>query len=333
MSVTTGSGPLGTGPLTGPSVAEPPAPSEKREATRGKNGASRWEAIAGYAFISPWLLGFFIFTLGPMAYSLYLSFTRYDPRGAAPPKWVGLENYAYAFTNVDEKFYHALLNTFVYAAVAIPLGMLGSLLVALLLTQPVKGLGVWRTIFYLPAVLPTIAVGMVFLWLFNTDYGLVNAMLKTVGLPRVDWLGNPSFVLPSYVIASLWGVGGGMMVLIAAIKGIPKSYYEAATLDGASAIRQFFAITLPQLSFVLYFNLIMGVIGALQVFDIAYVMGGQGGESHLFYVLYLYQTAWMHHKMGYASALAWILFAIILAASMLVVKSSPMWVYYEGEKR
>jgi multiple sugar transport system permease protein len=175
---------------------------------------------------------------------------------------------------------------------------------------------------------------MVFLWLFNTDYGLVNAGLKAFGLPRVDWLGNPHFVLPSYVIASLWGVGGGMMVLIAAIKGIPKSLYEAATLDGASAVRQFFAITLPQLSFVLYFNLIMGIIGALQVFDIAYVMGGKdGGEAHLFYVLYLYQSAWTQHKMGYASALAWILFVIILVISSVVVKSSPAWVYYEGEKR
>lgn len=299
-----------------------------------KGTFSRWETIAGYLFISPWLLGFFIFTCGPMAYSLYLSFTKYDPRGAAPPTWVGLDNYAYALQNVDEKFVLSLVNTFIYAGVSIPLGMVGSLAVALLLTQDVKGLGIFRTVFYLPAVLPTIAVGMVFLWLFNTDYGLVNAGLRGVGLPGVDWLGNPDFVLPSYIIASLWGVGGSMMVLIAAIKGIPKSYYEAATLDGAGWWTQFTAITLPQLGFVLYFNLIMGVIGALQVFDIAYVMGGsQSGSAHLFFVLYLYQSAWMAHKMGYASALAWILFAIILAISALVVKSSPMWVYYEGEKR
>ncbi|MDB5100962.1 MAG: transporter permease [Cyanobacteria bacterium RYN_339] len=315
-------GPLGTAPL-----AATPSPPEKRG-----GGAARSEAIAGYLFISPWLLGFFLFTLGPMLYSLYLSFTRYDPRGVVGPLWVGLDNYKYAFTNVDEKFYHALVNTFVYAGISIPLGMAGSLAVALLLTQEVKGLGIFRTIFYLPAVLPTIAVGMVFLWLFNTDYGLVNTGLQAVGLPRVDWLGNPSFVLPSYIIASLWGVGGGMMVLIAALKSIPRSYYEAATLDGAGPIRQFFSITLPQLSFVLYFNLIMGIIGALQVFDIAFVMGQGAGESHLFFVLYLYQAAWVRHQMGYASALAWILFAIILAIAMLVAKSSPMWVYYEGEK-
>ena len=328
MSVPTGANPLGTGPL----VAEAPTPEPPAKA-QAKGGFSRWESVAGYAFISPWLIGFFVFTLGPMLFSLYLSFTKYDPRGSAPPTWVGLDNYVYAFQNVDEKCYLALVNTFVYAGVSIPLGMAGSLAVALLLTQDVKGLGFFRTVFYLPAVLPTIAVGMVFLWLFNTDYGLVNAGLRGVGLPAVDWLGDPNFVLPSYIIASLWGVGGGMMVLIAAIKGIPKSYYEAATLDGASWWQQFTAITLPQLGFVLYFNLIMGIIGALQVFDIAYVMGGQSGSSHLFFVLYLYQTAWMHHKMGYASALAWILFAIILAISALVVKSSPMWVYYEGEKR
>lgn len=325
----TGSGLLSPG--TGPLIAEKPTPEPIEKAG---GSAARWEAIAGYAFISPWLAGFFIFTLGPMLYSLYLSFTRYDPRGAASPEWVGLANYVYAFTNVDEKFYLSLVNTFVYAGVAIPLGMAGSLAVAVLLTQEVKGLSIFRTLFYLPAVLPTIAVGMVFLWLFNTDHGLINTGLHAVGLPRVDWLGNPHFVLPSYIIASLWGVGGGMMVLIAAIKGIPRSYYEAATLDGAGPIRQFFSITLPQLGFVLYFNLIMGIIGALQVFDIAYVMGGNNsGNAHLFYVLYLYRTAWMYHKMGYASALAWILFAIILVISALVVKSSPMWVYYEGEKR
>ncbi len=298
-----------------------------------KGGIARWEHVNGYLFIAPWLLGFFIFTLGPMLFSLYLSFTKYDPRGSAAPAWVGLDNYVYAFTNVDEKFYLSLVNTFVYAGISIPLGMLGSLVVALLLTQDVKGLGIFRTIFYLPAVLPTIAVGMVFLWLFNTDYGLVNSMLRGVGLPRVDWLGDPNFVLPSYIIASLWGVGGGMMVLIAAIKGVPRSYYEAATLDGANWWQQFVYITLPQLSFVLYFNLIMGIIGALQVFDIAYVMGGNSGSAHLFFVLYLYQAAWMGHKMGYASALAWILFVIILAIAALVMKSSPMWVYYEGEKR
>lgn len=329
MSSTTS--PLGTGPLPLVSTADEPAQPPVRSVK--SKGYSRWENLEGYLFISPWLIGFFIFTLGPMLFSLYLSFTRYDPRGLAPPRWVGLDNYLYAFTNVDEKFYLSLVNTFVYAGVAIPLGMLGSLLVAILLNQDVKGIGIFRTIFYLPAVLPTIAVGMVFLWLFNTDYGLVNQMLKGVGLPRVDWLGDPHFVLPSYVIASLWGVGGGMMVLIAALKGIPKSLYEAATIDGANWWDRFIAITLPQLSFVLFFNLIMGIIGALQVFDIAYVMGGKSGSAHLFYVLYLYQVAWDGHKMGYASALAWILFVIIMILAMAVVKSSPMWVYYEGDKR
>jgi multiple sugar transport system permease protein len=295
---------------------------------------SRWEAVEGYLFISPWLIGFFIFTLGPMLYSLYLSFTQYDPRGAAAPRWIGLANYAYAFNNVDEKFYISLVNTLVYSVVAIPLGLLGSLLIAILLNSDVKAIGLWRTVFYLPAVLPTIAVGMVFLWLFNTDFGLVNYGLVAIGLPRVDWLGDPRFIIPSYVIASLWGVGGGMMVMIAALKGIPKSYYEAATIDGANWWHKFISITLPQLSFVLFFNLIMGIIGAFQVFDIAFVMGNQGtSRDHLFYVLYLYQVAWTGHKMGYASALAWILFGIIMIISLFVVKSSPMWVYYEGDKQ
>ncbi|HEY9721892.1 MAG TPA: sugar ABC transporter permease [Oscillatoriaceae cyanobacterium] len=306
----------------------------ERRVPRAKKASSftRWEAIEGYAFIAPWLVGFFIFTLGPMLYSLYLSFTRYDPRGEAGPHWVGLANYAYALGNVDEKFYTALVNTAVYAVVSIPLGMVGSLLVAIRMNQEVRGIGIFRTIFYLPTVLPTLAVGMVFLWLFNTDFGLVNYFLSALHLPPVDWLGDPRNVLPSYVLTSLWGVGGGMMVLIAALKGVPKSLYEAATIDGANWLQRFFGITLPQLSFVLFFNLVMGIIGAFQVFDIAYVMGGQG-NSNLFYVLYLYREAWSEHHMGYASALAWILFAIIMAISLLVIKSSPMWVHYEGEKR
>ncbi|MBC7541281.1 MAG: sugar ABC transporter permease [Candidatus Sericytochromatia bacterium] len=305
----------------------PPLPAIVRKTKR-----FGWEAIEGYLFISPWLIGLLVFTLGPMLFSLYLSFTTFDPRGAAAPTWVGLDNYRYAFNNTDENFYTALINTGIYAIIAIPLGMIGSLLVAILMNQEVPGIKLFRTLYYLPAVLPTLAVGMVFLWLFNTDFGLVNHLLISAGMPPVDWLGNPKMVLPSYIITSLWGVGGGMMVLIAALKGIPKSLYEAATIDGANWWHQFTAITLPQLSFVLFFNLIMGIIGAFQVFDIAYVMGGQG-NSNLFYVLYLYQAAWSRHRMGYASALGWILFFIILLISLLVIKSSPLWVYYEGEKR
>lgn len=295
-------------------------------------GVSRWEKLEGYLFISPWLIGFVVFVAGPMLLSFYLSFTQYDPRGGAMPRWVGLENYRYAFTNMDEKFYLALINTIVYAVVSIPLCLAASLLIALLLVQEVPGIGVFRTIFYLPAVLPTIAVGMVFIWLFNTEFGLVNYLLQLAGLSPVNWLGNPKFVLPSYIIVSLWGAGSNMMVLIAALKGIPRSYYEAATIDGASWWQKFRHITLPQLSFVLLFNLVMGVIGAFQVFDIAYVMGGQG-DRNLFYVLYLYRAGWMRHKMGYACALAWILFVIILGISSLVMKSSPLWVYYEAEKK
>jgi multiple sugar transport system permease protein len=311
---------FGTGALTAPLPALPV-----------KSRKLGWEAIEGYLFISPWLLGMVLWTLGPMLFSLYLSFTVFDPRGIASPEWVGLDNYRYALSNGDGNFYAALINTGIYAVVAIPLSLLGSLLVALLMNQEVPGIRVFRTLYYLPAVMPTLAVGMVFLWLFNTDFGLVNHLLITLHLPPVDWLGDPKTVLPSYVITSLWGVGGGMMVLIAALKGIPKSLYEAAMIDGANGWQKFRAITLPQLSFVLFFNLIMGIIGAFQVFDIAYVMGGQG-NSNLFYVLYLYQTAWSRHRMGYASALGWILFVIILLISLLVIKSSPLWVYYEGEK-
>ncbi|MBI4863028.1 MAG: sugar ABC transporter permease [Candidatus Riflebacteria bacterium] len=292
----------------------------------------RWEWVEAYVFISPWLVGFTVFVLGPMLFSLYLSFTRYDPRSVDLPAWVGLDNYRYAFDNVDEKFYRSLVTTGVYAAVSIPLGLVASLALALLLARDLQGIGIFRTIFYLPAVLPTIAVGMVFIWLFNTEFGLVNFVLQQLHLPAVDWLGDPRSVLPSYVIVSLWSVGGNMMVLIAAIKGIPRALYEAAIIDGAGTWQRFRHVTLPQLSFVLFFNLVTGIIGAFQVFDIAYVMGGTG-DRNLFYVLYVYQAAWSRHKMGYACALAWVLFGIVLAISSLVMKSSPLWVYYEGEKR
>lgn len=311
-------------PVAAPPVAAPLARPGRRR--------SRFDWLEGYLFISPWLIGFTLFVLGPMLFSLYLAFCRYDPRSAAGPAWIGLENFRYAFDNIDEKFYRSLLTTGLYAAISIPLGLAGSLAVALLLTQEVRGLGLFRTIFYLPAVLPTVAVGTVFVWLFNTDLGLINYFLGSAGLPPVDWLGNPRLVLPSYILVSLWGVGGNMMVLIAALKGIPRSYYEAATIDGANWWWKFRAVTLPQLSFVLFFNLVMGIIGAFQVFDLAYVMGGAADEN-LFFVLYLYQAAWARHKLGYASALAWILFCIILAISALVMKSSPLWVYYEGERK
>lgn len=294
---------------------------------------ARREALEGYAFISPWLIGFLVFTLGPMAYSLYLSFTRYDPRGLAGPRWIGLNNYTFALTNTDGKFYASIVTTLTYALISIPIMLAGSLLIALLMNQEVKGIRLFRAIFYLPSVLPAISIGMVFFWLFNTDFGLINYFLvKGLHLPKVDWLGNKHMVLPSYILASLWTIGGGMMVLIAGLKGIPQSLYEAATLDGAGWWSRFWHVTMPQLSFVLFFNLIMGIIGAFQVFDIVFVMGG-AGTGKLFYLLYLYQSAWLNHMMGYASALAWILFAIIFAISLVVIKSSPLWVYYEGEKR
>lgn len=295
------------------------------------------ENVEGYLFVAPWLIGLLTFTLGPMLYSLYLSFCRYDPRGMLPPHWVGLANYAYALTNADGRFYLTLQNTLWYAAVAVPTGLIGSLIVALLLTREVKGQGFFRTLFYLPTVLPTLAVGMVFLWLFNGDHGLVNILLKHLGDAHPpDWFGDPRFILPSYVIATLWmTVGANMIVLIAAIKGIPRSYFEAALLDGANAWQRFVSVTVPQLTFVLFFNLVTGIIAAFQIFDLAFVMSpnGAANDKNLFYVLYLYEIAWQRHKLGYASALAWILFALILAISLLVVKSSNSWVYYEGEKR
>jgi len=279
-------------------------------------------------FICPWLVGFLIFTAGPMLTSLYLSFHKYD---LSSIKYVGGENYRRLFAE-DPLFWKALKNTLFYAVVSVPLGLIGSLSIALLLNQNVRGQKIFRTCFYLPSLVPAVAASLVWQWVFNADNGILNTILEKVGLPGPQWLQDERFTPWAFAIMSLWGVGGGRMIIfLAGLQGIPDSYYEAARLDGAGSWTCFRSVTVPMLSPVIFFNLVLGIIGSFQLFTTAYVMTG-GGPNHssLYYALYLFQNAFQYLKFGKASAMAWILFAILLALTYIQFRTSKRWVYYEG---
>lgn len=290
---------------------------------------ARQEALAGFLFISPWIVGFLVLQVFPMAASLVLSFADY--KVIAPPEFHGLANYVKMFTS-DDSFWAALKVTFTYALVAIPLQLIAGLFVALLLNQKVPGLTVWRTVYYLPNVVAGVSVAMLWMWIFHSEFGLINLVLQVVfGIRGPAWLVHPDWALRALILMSLWSVGSSMIVNLAGLQGIPTELYEAASIDGANWWHKFWKVTVPMLSPVLFFNLVMGVIGSFQYFTNAYVMTDGGpGRATLFYNLYLYRNAFHYYKMGYASALAWVMFLIILVFTVLIFKSSPLWVYYEG---
>jgi multiple sugar transport system permease protein len=289
------------------------------------------EAVWFYILIAPWLIGFLAFTAGPMLASLYYSFTKYDV--VSPPVWVGLQNYQRLPT--DPLFLRALKVTLIYTIVTVPLGIVTSLLLALLLNQRVPGVRFFRTAFYLPTVISGVALSLLWLWLFNPDFGIINYLIWRVAAVRgPTWLQSEVWVLPALIIMSLWGVGGTMVILLAGLQGIPSELYEAAELDGATGLRRLWSITLPLISPVIFFNAITGMIATFQVFTTIKVMT-DGGPNYasLVYVLYLYQIAFRNFQMGYASALAWVLFVIVLLLTLIVFRTSGRWVYYEGESQ
>ncbi|MCD6545371.1 MAG: sugar ABC transporter permease, partial [Thermotogae bacterium] len=248
-----------------------------------------------------------------------------------PPKWVGLANYIRLFTR-DRIFPKALFNTFYYTFLSVPISMVISLLLALLLNMKLKGMRIFRTIFYLPSLIPVVAMSMVFLWVFAPDTGVLNSILSFFGIKGPAWLLDPKWVKPALVIMSLWGVGGSTLLLIAGLRGIPEELYEAAYIDGASKMQILFKITLPLLSPIIFFNLVMGIIGSLQTFSQVYIMTGGGpNNASTTIVLYLFENAFRFYRMGYASAIAWVLFLIILGFTLIVLKSSALWVFYETE--
>ena len=290
---------------------------------------ARKEERAFYLFITPWLIGFFVFTIGPILASLYFSFNFYDV--VSPARWVGLQNYSDMMK--DQLFWQALKVTGVYSVGSVTLGILASLAIALLLNRNIRGVAVFRTVFYLPSVISGVAVSLLWMWLLNSDFGMVNFLLwRIFHIEGPSWLMNRLWVIPSMVLMSMWSIGGSIVIYLARLQGIPTQYYEAAEIDGAGYWSRLLNITLPMMTPVIFFNMITGVIGSFQVFTQAYVMTNGGpNNASLFYVLYLYRNAFRYWRMGYASAQAWILFLILLVLTALLLSTSRRWVYYEAD--
>jgi len=297
------------------------------------------ELRAGLLFISPFLAGFALFTIYPVAASFYYSFCDFDIISPARP--VGLENYANLLD--DERFIKGLWNTLVFTVFAVPVTMVTALVLAFLLNMKLRGQAFYRTIFFLPSIVPLVASSVLWLWLLNSDYGLINAALGPLfdlvnavagtGLKPPGWLVDPAYTKPALILMSMWGVGGSMILYLAALGDVPVTLYEAAEIDGAGAWRKAWHITLPMISPVLFFTLIMGLIGSLQYFAQAWIItpNGQPGDSTLFYALYLFYNAFLYLRMGYASAQAWILFVVIVVATILVFRTTRRFVHYGGE--
>jgi len=290
------------------------------------------ENLLGYAWISPWIIGFLVFTLGPMVASLIFSFTNY--RIINQPKWAGWQNYTYALVE-DDLFWPSLARTFQYVAISVPIGLFGSLLLASLLNQRVKGESIFRTMFYLPSLTPAAAAAILWVWLLNYKVGLVNYVLSLVGIQGPPWLGSQQWAIPAIILIGMWtGIGGGRMIIfLAGLQGVPEELYEAAEIDGAGWWRRFRHITLPMISPTIFFNMILGIIGALQVFTTAYITTKGGpGRATWFFALHLYTHAFEYFDMGYASTLAWLMFIIILVFTLIQLRLSDRWVFYAGAR-
>ncbi len=281
---------------------------------------------AGLLFISPWLVGFLVFTAGPFFSSIWLSFNSYDI--VSSPRWVGAANYT-TLLHDDPMFWSSLWVTVRYALVSVPLGIFAGVGIALLLNLKVNGQAVFRTIFYLPSIVPTVANVVVFMWILNPEIGLVNGILRRIGIEGPAWLNDATWAPWSLVLMSVWGIGGSMVIYLAGLQDIPAHLYEAATIDGASAFQRMRRITLPLLTPVIFFNLVMGIIGAFQYFTEAFIMTRGGPEgSTSFYALYLFQRAWNYLDMGYACAMAWVVFVIVMVITGLVFRSQKRWVHF-----
>ncbi len=292
----------------------------------------RREALEGYLGISPWVIGFLLFTLGPILASLYFSMTQWNI--IETPQWIGFTNYVKLLTD-DPLFTKALQVTLTYVALAVPLRLVVGLGLSLLLNLKVRGMDFFRTVFYLPAVLSGVAVALMWIWILHPEMGVVNNLLSLVGIQGPKWFWDPSTALISVVIMQLWYVGGSAVIYLAGLQNIPPHLYEAAEMDGASKLARFRAITLPLLTPTLFLQLVTNLIDAFQVFTSVYIITGGGPlRATWMYMLYLYEQAFQEFNMGYASAMAWILTVIIVVLSVIVFRTSNRWVYYEdtGEK-
>ena len=285
------------------------------------------EAWVGILFATPWIFGFLLFLLYPLVASFGTSFTNYSI--LRPPKWIGVSNYRELAQ--DAVFHTALKNTLVYVIGAVPLGTVLAIALALLLNSRVKGLPVYRTLLFLPTLVPMVAQATLFLWVFNGDYGILNAALRGLGMNPPNWLGDPGWAKGTLIVLAGWGCGQAMVIYLAGLQNVPVSLYEAAELDGATAWQKTRNVTLPMISPVIMFNVIMGMIGAIQVFAVPQVMfpGGAPARSTYMFAMYLYDNAFLFQRMGYASAMAWVMFVIILLLTLVALRISDRYVHYE----
>ncbi|GAA0898095.1 carbohydrate ABC transporter permease [Pseudonocardia zijingensis] len=318
-------------------TAAPPVP-QAPAAAPGPPGMQRRtrEALAAYGFLSPWIAGMIVLTIGPMIYSLYLSFTRYNLM--TPAQWVGVDNYVRMFT-ADPRYLASVGVTLRYVAISVPLLLVVSLLVAMLLSKaPEKGFGFlsgYRAAFYLPSLIASsVAIAVLWRQVFGQD-GIVNEVLALVGIEGGSWIGNPGTALYTLVVLHVWSFGSTMIIFLAGLRQVPKEYYEAAAVDGAGRVRRFVHITLPMLTPLIFFNLLLSTVNAFQAFTPAYVIsGGEGGplDSTLFYTLYLYQRGFANLEMGYAAAMAWTLVVVLALFTAGLFASARFWVHYGDEK-
>jgi multiple sugar transport system permease protein len=295
---------------------------------------NRREALAGYLFISPWIAGFLIFTAGTMIYSLVISFSHYN-LATNVMRPAGLDNYKQLIE--DPRVASSLGNTLFYAVLAVPFEICVALLLAMLLDRVSRGAGFFRTVYYLPKMTPMVATAAVFLLLLNGNTGAINQGLRLIGISGPQWLVDPAWVKPSIVLMTLWAVAGTMVIFLAALKNVPRDLYEVASLDGAGPVRQFFSITLPMISGAMFFNVIILTIYAFQVFDQAYLLfwrdqNNAAPEASLFYAVYLFQQAFRQFNFGFAAAMAWLLFVILMILTFIQVRVGNRFVYYEGER-
>jgi multiple sugar transport system permease protein len=302
----------------------------KRPARKKPGGLERQEARQFYLFILPWLIGFVLFGGGPIIASALISFTNWSLLSS--PQWIGLANYQQLLQ--DPLFYTSLKNTFYFGVGSVLLGVVTSFLLALLLNQKVRGMAFFRTVFYLPSVVSGIATALLWINIFHPDFGLINYMLSWFGIQGPGWLTSEQWVIPALIIMSAWGAGGTMIIYLAGLQGIPTYLYEAASIDGATWWSKFWHVTVPMMSPVIFFNLITGFIASLQAFVLILVMTNGGpANASMVYGLYIYREAFQYFNMGYASALAWVLFIILIIITFVQLRLAQRWVYYEGELR
>jgi len=301
--------------------------SRERAATARSRVRRLPKGAIGYVFIAPWLIAFLAFEALPILSGFYHSFTDWTATGKAA-RWVGFANYVEALTN-DPLFWKAVTNTFYYIGVSVPLGIVVAFILALMLNTKLRGSGVYRTIYYLPSVVPTVAAVIVWTFIFETRRGILNFVLELLGLPVIRWLSDPAWAMPALIIMSLWGLGASMIIFLAGLQGIPAELYEAAEVDGATSWRKLWTITVPLMTPTIFFNLIMSLVAAFQAFNNAFIMTNGGpNNATLLYMLHLYNNAFHYFRMGYASAMAVMLFAVVFTVTLLVYRSSRRWVYY-----